>query len=81
MKKLYLILSLLCMGTVVTAQDNHNQNQKHATGHYNHIHPSDSTDVFYKHLSYLRKRAQADYINKHHRCHCQAARHITDYHR
>ena len=50
MKKLYLILSLLCMGTVVTAQDNHNQNQKHATGHYNHIHPSDSTDVFYKHL-------------------------------
>ena len=44
MKKLYLILSLLCIGITVTAQNEHPHN------HHNHIHPNDSTDVFYKHL-------------------------------
>ena len=42
MKKLYFILSLLWIYTAATAQDH-----KH---HYNHEHPSDSTDVFYRHL-------------------------------
>ena len=42
MKKLYFILSLLWICTAATAQDH-----KH---HYNHEHPSDSTDVFYRHL-------------------------------
>ena len=44
MKKIYLILSLLCLGMTVTAQDEHKHN------HHNHVHPNDSTDVFYKHL-------------------------------
>ena len=44
MKKLYFILSLLCIGMTVTAQNEHQHN------HHNHIHPNDSTDVFYKHL-------------------------------
>ena len=42
MKKLFFILSLLWICTAATAQDH-----KH---HYNHEHPSDSTDVFYRHL-------------------------------
>ena len=42
MKKLYFILSLLWICTAATAQDH-----KH---HYYHEHPSDSTDVFYRHL-------------------------------
>jgi iron complex outermembrane receptor protein len=42
MKKIYIILLLLCIGMTVTAQDKHN--------HHNHVHPNDSTDVFYKHL-------------------------------
>ena len=42
MKKLYFILSLLWICTVVAAQEH-----KH---HYNHEHPSDSTDLFYRHL-------------------------------
>ena len=44
MKKLYFILSLLCIGMTVTAQEEHKHN------HHHHEHPSDSTDVFYKHL-------------------------------
>jgi iron complex outermembrane receptor protein len=44
MKKIYFILSLLCLGMTVTAQDEHKHN------HHNHVHPNDSTDVFYKHL-------------------------------
>ena len=47
MKKIYFILSLLCIGMSLTAQD-HNEHQNH--NHHNHIHPSDSTDVFYRHL-------------------------------
>ena len=42
MKKTYLILSLLCIGMTLAAQDHHK--------HHNHEHPSDSTDVFYRHL-------------------------------
>ena len=42
MKKIYFILSLLWICTAVAAQDH-----KH---HYNHEHPQDSTDVFYRHL-------------------------------
>ena len=42
MKKLYFILSLLWISTAVAAQEH-----KH---HYNHEHPSDSTDVFFRHL-------------------------------
>ena len=42
MKKLYFILSLLWICTAVAAQEH-----KH---HYNHEHPSDSTDVFFRHL-------------------------------
>lgn len=42
MKKIYFILSLLWICTAVTAQEH-----KH---HYNHEHPSDSTDVFFRHL-------------------------------
>lgn len=42
MKKIYFILSLLLICTAVTAQEH-----KH---HYNHEHPSDSTDVFFRHL-------------------------------
>ena len=42
MKKTYLILSLLCIGMTLTAQDHHK--------HHSHEHPSDSTDVFYRHL-------------------------------
>ena len=42
MKKIYLILSLLCIGMTLAAQDHHK--------HHNHEHPSDSTDVFYRHL-------------------------------
>ena len=43
MKKIYFILSLLWIGMVATAQENH----KH---HYSHEHPDDSTDVFFRHL-------------------------------
>ena len=42
MKKTYFILSLLCMSMSVAAQDHHK--------HYGHVHPSDSTDVFFRHL-------------------------------
>ena len=42
MKKTYFILSLLWICMTATAQDHHK--------HYNHVHPSDSTDVFYRHL-------------------------------
>ena len=42
MKKKYFILSLLCIGMTMTAQNEHK--------HHNHVHPNDSTDVFYKHL-------------------------------
>lgn len=42
MKKTYFILSLLCISMSVTAQDHHK--------HYGHVHPSDSTDVFFRHL-------------------------------
>ena len=44
MKKLYFILSLLCMSMAMTAQDEHQHK------HWNHEHPNDSTDVFFKHL-------------------------------
>ena len=43
MKKIYFILSLLWIGMAATAQEHH----KH---HYNHEHPDDSTDVFFRHL-------------------------------
>ena len=42
MKKIYFILSLLWICTAATAQEH-----KH---HYNHEHPSDSTDMFFRHL-------------------------------
>ncbi|MBR4480330.1 MAG: TonB-dependent receptor [Prevotella sp.] len=42
MKKTLFILSLLCIGMTLTAQDHHK--------HHGHIHPSDSTDLFFKHL-------------------------------
>ena len=42
MKKVLFILSLLCIGMTLTAQDHHK--------HHGHIHPSDSTDLFFKHL-------------------------------
>ena len=42
MKKIYFILALLWIGTAAMAQEHHH--------HYNHEHPSDSTDVFYRHL-------------------------------
>jgi len=42
MKKIYFILSLLWICTATTAQEH-----KH---HYDHEHPSDSTDVFFRHL-------------------------------
>ena len=45
MKRIYLILTLLCIGMAVTAQEHHTH--KH---HYNHVHPQDSSDVFYRHL-------------------------------
>ena len=45
MKRIYLILALLCMGMAVTAQEHHTH--KH---HYNHEHPQDSADIFYRHL-------------------------------
>ena len=45
MKKLYFILSLLCIGMTLAAQEHHEHHN-----HYNHIHPSDSSDVFYRHL-------------------------------
>jgi len=44
MKTIYFILSLLCINMTVTAQDEHQHK------HYNHVHPNDSTDVFYRHL-------------------------------
>ena len=44
MKKIYFILSLLWICMATAAQEHHH---KH---HYNHEHPSDSTDVFYRHL-------------------------------
>ena len=43
MKKINIILSLLCISIVVTAQEHHT--------HHNHVHPSDSTDVFFRHLN------------------------------
>ena len=45
MKKLYFILLLLCVGMTITAQEHHEHHN-----HHNHIHPSDSSDVFYRHL-------------------------------
>ena len=45
MKKLYFILSLLCIGMTLAAQEHHEHHN-----HYNHLHPSDSSDVFYRHL-------------------------------
>ena len=42
MKKTIFILSLLCIGMTLTAQDHHK--------HHRHEHPSDSTDVFFRHL-------------------------------
>ena len=42
MKKTIFILSLLCISMSLTAQDHHQ--------HHNHVHPSDSTDVFFRHL-------------------------------
>ena len=42
MKKSLFILLLLCIGMTLTAQDHHK--------HYHHEHPSDSTDVFFRHL-------------------------------
>ena len=45
MKKTYFILSLLCIGITLTAQEHHEH-----LNHHNHIHPSDSSDVFYRHL-------------------------------
>lgn len=42
MKKTYFILSLLCFCITMTAQEHHK--------HHSHEHPSDTTDVFYKHL-------------------------------
>ena len=42
MKKTIFILSLLCIGMTLTAQDHHK--------HHGHVHPSDSTDVFFRHL-------------------------------
>ena len=46
MKNLF-ILSLLCIGTAVAAQDNHD----HQHQHQNHHHAEDSTDVFFRHLN------------------------------
>ena len=46
MKKTYFILSLLWICMATAAQE-HDEHHKH---HYNHEHPSDSTDVFYRHL-------------------------------
>ena len=46
MKKLYFILSLLCIGMTLAAQEHHEHHN-----HYNHLHPSDSSDVFYRHLT------------------------------
>ena len=43
MKKINIILSLLCISIVVTAQEHHT--------HHHHVHPSDSTDVFFRHLN------------------------------
>ena len=43
MKSISIILPLLCISMAATAQD-------HNHGHYNHVHPDDSTDVFFKHL-------------------------------
>ena len=42
MKTRYIILSLLCLGTTATAQEVHK--------HHNQEHPSDSTDVYFRHL-------------------------------
>ena len=42
MKARHIILSLLCIGMTATAQEVHK--------HHNHEHPSDSTDVFFRHL-------------------------------
>ena len=43
-KKIGFICLLLCMGTVAWAQEQH----KH---HGNHEHPSDSTDIFFRHMN------------------------------
>ena len=45
MKRIFFILTLLCIGMAASAQEQHAH--KH---HYNHEHPQDSTDVFYRHL-------------------------------
>ena len=42
MKKMNFILPLLCVSLTMTAQDTHK--------YHNHEHPSDSTDVFFRHL-------------------------------
>ena len=42
MKKILFILSLLCISMTLTAQDHHK--------YHNHVHPSDSTDLFFRHL-------------------------------
>ena len=43
--KLFFILSLLCIGTAVAAQDNHDHQHQHQH------HAEDSTDVFFRHLN------------------------------
>ena len=50
MKKIYFILSLLWICMAVTAQEHHEDANNHHKHHYNHVHPSDTTDVFYRHL-------------------------------
>lgn len=51
MKKHLIILSLLCISTTMTAQDNHKQHV-HTAAHQEHegAHPSDTSDVFFRHL-------------------------------
>jgi iron complex outermembrane receptor protein len=45
MKRIFFILTLLCIGMAASAQEQHAHKY-----HYNHEHPQDSTDVFYRHL-------------------------------
>ena len=51
MKKHLIVLSLLCISTTMTAQDNHKQHV-HTAAHQEHedAHPSDTSDVFFRHL-------------------------------
>ena len=50
MKKIYIILPLLCLSMTMAAQDNHKH--VHSTDHHEHHgeHPGDSSDVFFRHL-------------------------------